>query len=201
MFVTTMKQDQTEIDTKTKILIAAKDIFVKHGYSGASISKIASTANVNHSLIFHHFKNKKTLWAAVKAYIVSKASSKKTNLGTVGAPYRDFLMESANNMVSFFKENKDIRQLLNWQRVDKDDYDTGEVVISEELEKWISAFEYYQSRGDISKTVNISFLLQSFFSLISNISMDPRVLDEVESDMDAYLCYCVDMVLRASDNN
>jgi len=52
------KMKLPEEKTDYKILVSARELFVKHGFSGTSMGKIAMKANVNHSLIFHHFGNK-----------------------------------------------------------------------------------------------------------------------------------------------
>ena len=59
--------------TRQKILDAARKIFLEKGYSGASIDEIAKLAEVNRSLIFHHYESKQELWKRVKASIVSES--------------------------------------------------------------------------------------------------------------------------------
>ena len=49
-----MSQDKS---TKEKILAAAKELFLAHGFAGASMGEIGRQAAVNHSLLFYHFKN------------------------------------------------------------------------------------------------------------------------------------------------
>jgi AcrR family transcriptional regulator len=55
--------------TRRLILKAAIVLFSRHGYAGTKILAIAKKARVNHSLIFHHFENKKSLWVAAKQQI------------------------------------------------------------------------------------------------------------------------------------
>ena len=52
-------------NTRKVILNAARDLFVKKGFAGTSISEIAKQAKVNQSLIYHHYANKESLWTAV----------------------------------------------------------------------------------------------------------------------------------------
>jgi len=55
---------------RTAILAAAKAEFGAHGYSGARIERIASTASVNKQLLFHYFDSKDGLYlAAVSALL------------------------------------------------------------------------------------------------------------------------------------
>lgn len=55
---------------RTAILAAAKAEFGAHGYSGARVERIASTASVNKQLLFHYFDSKDGLYiAAVSALL------------------------------------------------------------------------------------------------------------------------------------
>ena len=63
---------QTGDNTREKIIQNAKKLFAKYGFSETSMAKIATTAKINQSLIFHHFKNKSNLWKIVKQSVTSK---------------------------------------------------------------------------------------------------------------------------------
>ena len=49
------------MDTKTKIVQAACELFAKNGYGGTSIRDIAAEAEVNVAGVNYHFKSKKSL--------------------------------------------------------------------------------------------------------------------------------------------
>lgn len=53
------------IDTRTKILEAALDLFSEKGYHASTTRKIASKAGVNEVTLFRHFKTKIALFDAV----------------------------------------------------------------------------------------------------------------------------------------
>lgn len=57
--------------TKQEILAAAANVFIAKGYEGASISDIAAQKEINQSLIYHYFKDKKALWHAVKDWLLA----------------------------------------------------------------------------------------------------------------------------------
>lgn len=50
-----------EVETKTKILRAAREIFSERGYDGASMAEVAKKAGVNKALPFYYFKSKENL--------------------------------------------------------------------------------------------------------------------------------------------
>lgn len=56
---------QTATDTKTRILDAADDVFVRRGIDGARMQEIADHAGVNKALLHYHFRSKADLARAV----------------------------------------------------------------------------------------------------------------------------------------
>ncbi len=53
------------VDTKSKILNVAQDLFAEKGFDGASIRDIAQRADVNIAAVNYHFKNKENLYWSV----------------------------------------------------------------------------------------------------------------------------------------
>jgi AcrR family transcriptional regulator len=62
---------QTASDTKTRILDAADEIFVRRGIDGARMQEIADQAGVNKALLHYHFRSKADLARAVWLRIAS----------------------------------------------------------------------------------------------------------------------------------
>lgn len=54
-----------ELDTKERLLKAAKDLFVRKGFSGVSIREIAREADTNSALISYYFGDKEGLFKGV----------------------------------------------------------------------------------------------------------------------------------------
>src|SRR3954466_2415252 len=52
-------------ETETRILNAAKAVFVRHGTSGARMQDIAEEAGVNQALLHYYFRSKEKLSEAV----------------------------------------------------------------------------------------------------------------------------------------
>jgi TetR/AcrR family transcriptional regulator len=59
------KLTTSDLDTRDRILDAAKGVFLERGTSGARMQEIADTAGVNKALIHYYFRNKDTLADAV----------------------------------------------------------------------------------------------------------------------------------------
>jgi len=54
--------------TESKILEAAKKVFIVNGFDGTSMQQIANEAGINKSLLHYYFRTKEKLFAAVFSY-------------------------------------------------------------------------------------------------------------------------------------
>src|SRR5258708_15002447 len=52
-------------DTRTSLVDAATEVFVKKGFSGARVEEIAREAKANKAMIYYHFRSKEGLYKAV----------------------------------------------------------------------------------------------------------------------------------------
>ena len=103
--------------TKDKILESALQVFIEKGFAGASISQIAKIAQINQSLIYHHFKSKDDLWICVKKYCVDEA------IKNIQQIRHDTLAHFVHDLVdvrfSVYMENR-MRMLVHWQALEPD---------------------------------------------------------------------------------
>jgi AcrR family transcriptional regulator len=61
-------------DTRAEILAEAREIFAEHGYDGASIRQIATSAGVDPALVHHYFGTKEALFRAAVAAPIDPAT-------------------------------------------------------------------------------------------------------------------------------
>ena len=57
-----MEDAEDNLDTRSRIRLAALDVFADLGFEGASTREIARRADVNQGLITYYFKSKDALW-------------------------------------------------------------------------------------------------------------------------------------------
>jgi AcrR family transcriptional regulator len=103
--------------TKDNIMAAALTTFLDKGFAGASISRIAKLAQVNQSLIYHHFKSKEDLWCSVKKYCVDEA------LKDLQIIRHDTLEHFIQDLVAArlcVYEKASMRMLIHWQSLEPD---------------------------------------------------------------------------------
>jgi TetR/AcrR family transcriptional regulator, fatty acid metabolism regulator protein len=53
--------------TRERILAAAVEVFARHGFHGARVAEIAEEAGIAYGLVYHHFRNKDGILAAIFA--------------------------------------------------------------------------------------------------------------------------------------
>src|ERR1043166_2599982 len=59
-----------EVASRDKILDAAEDLFARRGFAGIGMREVAEVAGLGKSSLFHHFKSKAQLYAAVAGRIL-----------------------------------------------------------------------------------------------------------------------------------
>lgn len=103
--------------TKDDILDAALTTFLEKGYAGASISQIAKMAQVNQSLIYHHFESKEDLWNCVKKYCVDEAI--KSDHLIRHDTLENFVHDLVDARFSVYMKDS-MRMLVHWQALEPD---------------------------------------------------------------------------------
>lgn len=183
--------------TKEKILSAARMLFAKHGFAGTSIGNIAKLASVNHSLIFHHFKNKEQLWVSVKQRIVSEANQHTSTLPDCHLSFNDFLKQLFLLNLQFYRENLDISRMISWQRLEQHSNHAIGVTNSGDMQRWVQAFNHYQSQGDIQSRLKPEWIVTLILSIISSAALDPNVFINEKQALDDYIDFCIETVSKA----
>lgn len=177
--------------TKDKILFAARALFVKHGFAGTSMGNIAKLAEVNHSLVFHHFKNKEQLWVAVKQSIVGEANQQASTLPDYQLSFDNFLKELFFRNLQFYRENPDIIRMISWQRLERDASQAIGVTNSGDMQRWVKAFSHYQLQGEIQSKFKPEWIVTLVLSIISSAALDPNVFINEEQALKGYIEFCI----------
>ncbi len=69
---TTIQVTKLKLDTRSKILKAAIEMFADAGYENTSLRQITNQAGVNHGSIKYHFNNKEELWRESVAFLYAQ---------------------------------------------------------------------------------------------------------------------------------
>jgi AcrR family transcriptional regulator len=187
---------QSSQATSEKILKAARALFVEKGFSGTSMGQIASRAAVNHSLLFHHFKNKQNLWQEVKQAIFEEGKAVYAHLPPLDQPLESFLQELITRTITFYKNNPDIVRMINWQRLESS-YDKAAIPLLRESSAWIEACVYYQKNGQVNPSLKPEFVITLVYQVVSSLAMDPAGFVQDPENIKLYIDFVAASLYKA----
>jgi AcrR family transcriptional regulator len=67
-----VSEDGYQLDTRSRILQAALDVFAARGFEAATIREITSRVGLSHGLVKYHFKSKDALWRNAIQFMFSR---------------------------------------------------------------------------------------------------------------------------------
>jgi TetR/AcrR family transcriptional regulator len=100
------------MDTKQKILLAARNEFSRKGFDGARVDAIARAAGINKAMIYYHFTSKERLYQAVLAELFEKVSSFVARLLGEDLPAEKRFEELARFYVDVFENAPEFPPLI-----------------------------------------------------------------------------------------
>lgn len=116
-----MARKKNSNNTKDKILIAAKEIFIEYGYENAKVNEIASRADVTKTMLYYHYKSKENMLNEIIAQTLEMIVQElERRLKTIEVLDKEAFKKYINDMVSVWQENKDMVKLILAQTM-KDD--------------------------------------------------------------------------------
>jgi AcrR family transcriptional regulator len=107
------RANATHIDTRDKILIAARGVFALRGFSGTSVREVAEIAEVNKAMIYYYFQDKADLYRAVLSDSFEAMKDIWAHDVFQGnAPAREKLQKYIEFFICFQHNNEDLRKIL-----------------------------------------------------------------------------------------
>lgn len=99
-------------NTKEKILVAARDIFAKKGFQGATIAEIAKKAGISEGAIYRHFNSKdELLMQCVQPVLQSLLTKMETEIPEVDSLH-DLVKNNLELRLRLFKEHYSTFRIL-----------------------------------------------------------------------------------------
>ncbi len=194
-----MSASSEKENKKDKILKAAKKLFLKQGFAGASMGGIAKEAAVTKSLLYHHFESKEDLWRGVKDYLF--AEHFKTT--TEEKPYanfhsfREYLEYILGLRFDLYTNNPEVPQLISWESLQGNSSSTLQGTTTVSPKAWIPAIKHFQAQDLIRDDIPAEELIIFISSLISGSSI--RMINNLYkgTERKAYLANIIDLIDRA----
>src|SRR6056297_1670412 len=107
--------------TRRRILEAAFDLFVEHGFADVAMRQIAEHSGVTKSLIHHHFGSKEALWASTKeAAFELYAENQRRDLLEADQSNDDLLRRGVVNYFRFLQTHPEVVRLFAWAHLERD---------------------------------------------------------------------------------
>lgn len=151
-------------ETQARIIKAAREIFLNKGFSGTSMSQIATKAEVTKPLLFHYFKTKEDLWQNVKDNILGHITLDEFTIPTDSL--ENFLKAVINLRFNLYRKNPDLVLIMKWQRLESQNIEIkGTTILPVNL--WTEILTNFQKHKIIGSSVNIDLFQSMIFSLTS----------------------------------
>ena len=142
MHVKSRKAEQSEA-TRAALLKAARELFTERGYAGTSTEEVVRRARVTRGALYHHFRDKSDLFAAVFEDLAHETLKKIKKGADAGGPvgtwehlvqgclaWLDACLDPAMTRIGFV----DAPSALGWQRWRELDDRCGRDVIAHALQ-------------------------------------------------------------------
>lgn len=96
---------EVEKTTEAKILEAANTVFIRKGYSGASMQEIADEAGINKALLHYYFRSKEKLFRAGFSNVFSKFVPAVTEMMMSDKSFEEKMDLFVDNYIDTLHEN------------------------------------------------------------------------------------------------
>ena len=178
-------KDEPKEYTADRILRAACKVFPEYGFEGTSISMLAKEANINQSLIYHHFGNKEELWKATKAYLLrdifslAPQSAKETSLV-------DFITHAVQTRFDWYQEHPEVIRMINWQRLEpkrKQLQGTAPAMV----DSWVRIIPRMQKEGKIRNDISAEMVIVLLTNMVVSPLLDDNRFLNSEAERKKYL--------------
>ena len=110
-----------EFPSREKILEAAEPLFARRGFAGVGLSEVAEAAGLGKSSLFHHFKSKVALYAAVVGRLMDEIDSRMTRALATGGDPLARIDRWLDTLIDFLGENPSHARLLLRSLFEDDD--------------------------------------------------------------------------------
>jgi AcrR family transcriptional regulator len=165
-------EEVVEIDSREKILDAAERLFARRGYSGIGLSEIAEQVGLGKSSLFHHFRNKQQLYAAVVMRILTAIEGELTRALAAGGTPAERFDRWVDTLIDLLGQHPGYARLLLRSLFEDDDFD-GEpeierhvnAVLARIIDTVTTLLREGMSRGEL-RAASTRHTLQSLVGLI-----------------------------------
>ena len=110
-----------EIGSRDRILDAAEDLFARRGFAGIGMREVAEAVGLGKSSLFHHFKNKPQLYAAVCGRILCRIEERLMRTLAAGGTPAERLERWLDDLIDLLADNPSYARVLLRSLFEDDD--------------------------------------------------------------------------------
>lgn len=98
--------------TRERIVQAAIEVFARRGFHGARVADIAEAAGIAYGLVYHHFKNKDEILAAIFTERWARYTGYLSEVAASDAPFRDQLARLVHFWVEAYRDEPHLMTVM-----------------------------------------------------------------------------------------
>ena len=186
------KQTKKQTDKQQKIVETAIKLFAEKGYANTSTSEISKAAGVAEGTIFRHFGTKERLLLALilpflKDFIPTMAGDVfKEIMSKNIVGFDGFLRALLKNRMEFFKENKDIFQILVKELFYKEELRNEFQPYFEKniFQRITQVIDMYKERGELREDISTDAVRRLLFTFVGGYFVTHFLLVPDNSSLD-----------------
>jgi AcrR family transcriptional regulator len=132
---------------RQRILDAAQNEFVQHGFSGARLDNIAEQANTNKRMVVYHFHSKKELYIAVLERVYGEIRDIEKQLQLQGLPPREAMALLTGFTFDYHHKHPDFCRLVSIENIHQARHIADSDIIRQRNRSVIEVVEGILARG------------------------------------------------------
>jgi AcrR family transcriptional regulator len=147
----TPRRTRRSARTRERILQAATEVFARRGFHGARVADIAEAAGIAYGLVYHHFRNKDEILAAIFAERWSRYLEYIDEVSKAQQTFREQLAHLVHFWVETWRQEPHLMTVIineisrSYEFIDS--HDVGTVLVAfDAVEKLV---ERAQQRGEV----------------------------------------------------
>ena len=99
-------------ETRERILAAATEVFARSGFHGARVADIAEQAGIAYGLVYHYFRNKDDILAAIFAERWGQYVEYLHEVGSMPLPFAERMRRLVHFWVEVYRRDPDLMTIM-----------------------------------------------------------------------------------------
>lgn len=193
-------------ETRAAILQAALKLFSERGFEGAALRDIAALAQVEHSLLRYHFKDKDALWRAALRHLIDhmNATMGESWRATRGRPAVERFERFVRDYVRYCARHPEHARIMVQEAVGQNDRVAwiAEEIVRPQHRGFARLLETLMAEGHLPRVpvrsliYILSAAAQAPFTLAGEVAAAYGIDTATEAEIEAHAQALIDLLVR-----